>query len=143
MAHALQCLQDGRACCPVVPKQLVICRSCGFTGAVTLLLFQLVVALDWYGMVCNFRSMKLVPTSTRTWWWCVSMYGARFAVFARPARVLSSPSQATGNLSFLEVSATPSRCCFKSLFMCTGTGWIEIPTEWKPCKRVRARTCVS
>ena len=31
------------------------------------------------------------------------MYGARFAVFARPARVLPSPSQATRNLSFLEV----------------------------------------
>ena len=44
MAHGLQCLRDGRACCPVVPKQLVICRSCGFTGAVTLL-FQLVVSL--------------------------------------------------------------------------------------------------
>ena len=26
MAHGLQCLRDGRACCPVVPKQLVICR---------------------------------------------------------------------------------------------------------------------
>ena len=30
-----------------------------------------------------------------------------------------------------------------SLFMCTGTGWFEILTEWKPCKRVRARTYVS
>ena len=67
------------------------------------------------------------------------MLGARFAVFVRPARVLPSPSQATRNLSFLEVSAAPSRCCFKSLFMCTGTGCIEILTEWKPCKRVRAR----
>ena len=31
------------------------------------------------------------------------MFGARFAVFVRPARVLLSPSQATRNLSFLEV----------------------------------------
>ena len=41
------------------------------------------------------------------------MYGARFAVFARPARVLPSPSQATRNLSFLEVSAAPSRWLFQ------------------------------
>ena len=45
------------------------------------------------------------------------MIGARFAVFARPARVLPSPSQATRNLSFLEVSpaadhvVVSSRCC--------------------------------
>ena len=32
------------------------------------------------------------------------MVGARFAVFVRRARVLPSPSQATRNLSFLEVS---------------------------------------
>ena len=32
------------------------------------------------------------------------MLGARFAVFARRARVLPIPSQATRNLSFLEVS---------------------------------------
>ena len=31
------------------------------------------------------------------------MVGARFAVFVRRARVLPSPSQATRNLSFLEV----------------------------------------
>ena len=30
MAHALQCLYDGRACCPVLPKQLVICRFLWF-----------------------------------------------------------------------------------------------------------------
>ena len=28
-----------------------------------------------------------------------------------------------------------SRC-----FMCTGTGCIEIPTEWNLCKRARARS---
>ena len=66
MAHALQCLCDGRACCPVLPKQLVICR-------------------------------------------------------------------------FLRCHRRRSRCCFKSLLHWTGTGWCEFPTEWKPCKRVRAR----
>ena len=50
LAHALQCLCDGRACCPPRALQLVICRSGGFTGTVTLL-FQLVVSLGWYGLV--------------------------------------------------------------------------------------------
>ena len=68
------------------------------------------------------------------------MFGARFAMFARPARVLPSPSQATRNLWFLEVSPAPSRCCFKSLSMWTGTGWIEFPTEWILHKRARARS---
>ena len=48
------------------------------------------------------------------------MFGARFAVFARRARVLPSPSQATRNLSFLEVSPAPitgvvSTGCFTGL----------------------------
>ena len=30
MAHGLQCLCDGRACCPVLLKQLVICRFLRF-----------------------------------------------------------------------------------------------------------------
>jgi hypothetical protein len=45
LAHALQCLCDGCACCPARAMQLVICRSGGFTGTVTLL-FQLVVSLE-------------------------------------------------------------------------------------------------
>ena len=44
-AHGLQCLCDGRACCSPRALQLVICRSRGFTGTVTLL-FQLVVHLE-------------------------------------------------------------------------------------------------
>ena len=67
MAHGLQCLRDGRACCPSLPKQLVICR-------------------------------------------------------------------------FLRFQRRPSRCCFKSLLHWTGPGWIEFPTEWNLCKRVRARS---
>ena len=48
------------------------------------------------------------------------MYGARFAVFSRRARVLPSPSQATRNLSFLEVftgarHVVVSSCCFTGL----------------------------
>ena len=50
MAHALQSLCDGRAGCPARALQLVICRSGGFTGTVTLS-FQLVVSLDWYVLV--------------------------------------------------------------------------------------------
>ena len=36
-----------------------------------------------------------------TWRWCMSMFGARFAVFVRRARVLPGPCPATRNLSFL------------------------------------------
>ena len=32
MAHGLQCLRDRRACCPSLPKQLVICRFLRFHG---------------------------------------------------------------------------------------------------------------
>ena len=45
LAHNLQCLCGGRACLLALALQLVICRSGGFTGAVTLL-FQLVVSLE-------------------------------------------------------------------------------------------------
>ena len=100
MAHGLQCLCDERACCPARALQLVICRSGGFTGTVTLL-FQLVVSLDWYGLVRKFHKMEIVQTCTATWRWCMSMFGARFAVFVRRARVLPSPCPATRNLSFL------------------------------------------
>ena len=41
------------------------------------------------------------------------MVGARFAVFARRARVLPIPSQATRNLSFLEVSPAPVTLLFQ------------------------------
>ena len=39
-----------RACCPDLLKQLVICRFLRLPAPVTLV-FQLVVSLDWYGMV--------------------------------------------------------------------------------------------
>ena len=65
------------------------------------LLFQLVVSLDWYGLVRKFHMMEIVQTGTATWRWCMGMFGARFAVFVRRARVLLSPLYATRNLSFL------------------------------------------
>jgi hypothetical protein len=40
-------LCDGRACCPARALQLVICRSGGFTGTVTLL-FQIGILVDWF-----------------------------------------------------------------------------------------------
>ena len=45
--------------------------------------------------------MEIVQTCTSTRWWCMSMFGARFAVFVRRARVLPGPCHATRNLSFL------------------------------------------
>ena len=45
--------------------------------------------------------MEIVQTGTSTWRWCVGMFGARFAVFVRGARVLPTPVYATRNLSFL------------------------------------------
>ena len=63
------------------------------------LLFQLVVSLDWYGLVRKFHKMEIVQTSTDTWPWRMRMFGARFAVFVRPIRVLPGPCPATRNLS--------------------------------------------
>ena len=51
LAHALQCLYDGRACCPVLPKQLVICRSCGVQRRPSRWCFNLLFQWDWYGLV--------------------------------------------------------------------------------------------
>ena len=69
----------------------------------------------------------------------MSMFGARFAVFVRRARVLPGPCHATRNLSFVEVSPAPSPCCFNSLFQWDGTGWCENSTRWKSCKHVQPR----
>ena len=67
------------------------------------------------------------------------MFGARFAVFVRRARVLPTPVYATRNLLVLEVSPAPAPCCFNSLFQWNGTGRCENSTRWKSRKRVRAR----
>ena len=72
-----------------------------------------------------FHSMQTVPTGVPTCTWCMGMIGARFAVFARRVRVLPSPSQATRNLSFLEVSTGTVTCCFNSYFTGLVPGWYE------------------
>jgi hypothetical protein len=71
LAHALQCLCDGRACCPARAMQLVICRSGGFTGTVTL--FQVVVSLEWYGLVRKFHKMEIAQMGTNAWRWCITV----------------------------------------------------------------------
>ena len=45
--------------------------------------------------------MEIVQTGTGQRPWCMGMFGARFAVFVRRARVLPDPCPATRNLSFL------------------------------------------
>ena len=50
-AHAQQCLCDGRACCPALPKQLVICRSWRFHRRPSPVLFPVVVSPDWQVLV--------------------------------------------------------------------------------------------
>jgi hypothetical protein len=53
--------------------------------------------------------MEIAQTCTGTCMWCMGMFGARFAVFVRRARVLPSPCPATRNLSILEVSPASSQ----------------------------------
>ena len=77
-------------------------------------------SLGWYGLVRKFHKMEIAQTCTGTWQWCISMFGARFAVFVRRARVLPSP-------------------CFNLLFHWPGMGWCENSTRWKSHKRVQAR----
>jgi hypothetical protein len=56
---------------------------------------------------------------TDTWPWCMGMFGARFAVFVRRARVLPGPCHATRNLSFLRLFGhrhpVVSTCCFTGM----------------------------
>jgi hypothetical protein len=45
--------------------------------------------------------MEIAQTGTITWPWCMGMFGARFAVFVRRARVLPTPCPATRNFTEL------------------------------------------
>ena len=75
--------------------------------------FKLLFHLEWYGLVWKFHKIESVQTDTGTCIWCMTMFGARFAVFVRRARVLPSPLYATRNLSFLRVHRHPvvsTRC---------------------------------
>ena len=47
--------------------------------------------------------MEIAQTGTNTWWRRMGMFGARFAVFVRRARVLPGPCPATRNLCVIEV----------------------------------------
>jgi len=96
------------------------------------LLFQLVVQLDRQRLVWKSHSMEIVQTCTSTWSRCTRVFGARFAVFVRWARVLPCPN-------FRSWGFTAITCCFNLLFNWTGTGWFEISTGWRPCKRVCLR----
>jgi hypothetical protein len=62
-----------------------------------------------------------------TWPWCMGMFGARFAVFVRRARVLPGPCPATRNLSQLRVS--PAHSCFKLLFTGLVRVGLKIPQD--------------
>jgi hypothetical protein len=63
--------------------------------------------------------MEIVQTCTDACMWCMGMFGARFAVFVRRARVLPVPCRATRNLSFLRFHrhrhTVVSSCCFTGL----------------------------
>ena len=67
------------------------------------------------------------------------MFGARFAVFVRRARVLPNPCPATRNLSFLRFHRHRQTVVSTRNFYWDGTGWCENSTRWKSCKRARAR----
>ena len=109
------------------------CTTCSSTGSTSLY-----DSKNWSVFVSTYAAMHAIQPLEQ-WPWCMSMVGARFAVFVRRARVLPGPCPATRNLSFLRCSPTPSPCCFHLLFHWTGTGWCENSTRWKSCKRVRAR----
>jgi hypothetical protein len=59
--------------------------------------FNWLFHLNWYGLVRKFHKMEIVQTGTNMWRWCVSMFGARFAVFVRRARGMPSSFAATRN----------------------------------------------
>ena len=74
--------------------------------------------------------MEILQTGTDTWPWCVSIFGARFAVFVRRARVLPTPCPATRNLCVLEVF-TGAVTLLLQLVIFTGMarGGVKIPQD--------------
>ena len=83
--------------------------------------------------------MEIVQSGIDMWPWCMSMIGARFAVFVRRARVLPGPCPATRNLSFLRFHRRRHTVVSTHNFHWDGTGWCENSTRWKSCKPVQAR----
>jgi len=133
--HSLQCLCDQHTCFPVLPKQLVICCFLRFQQCCHIVvsthcscvLVQVELKFSLNGNCANVYT-HVVVTCEHVWCTVCSL--------CTNSTVLPSPSQATHNLLFLEVSAVPSCCCFKLLFVWTGMGWIEYPTEWNLYKCV-------
>ena len=114
-------MRDRRACCSVLSTSQAT-RNLSFlevSAAPSRCCFKSLFMCTGTGCIEILTEWELVQTCTRTWWWCVSMFGARFAVFARRARVLPSRSQATRNLSFLVVSPAPITLLFQ-VGWCTG-----------------------
>ena len=60
--------------------------------------------------------MEIVQTGTSTWPWCMSMFGARFAVFVRRARMLPGPCPATRNLRSVGVHRRRTLFQYNTLF---------------------------
>ena len=69
----------------------------------------------------------------------MSMFGARFAVFVRRARVLPTPCPATRNLSFWRFHRHRHPVVSTGCFTGIGTGWCENSTRWKSHKHVQTR----
>ena len=85
------------------------------------------------------HALGIRQTCTVTWRWCMGMFGARFAVFVRRARVLPTPCHATRNLSFWRFHRHRHPVVSTRCFTGTGTGWCENSTRWKSYKLVQAR----
>ena len=76
--------------------------------------------------------MEIVQTGTGTWPWCTSIFGARFAVFVRRARVLLTPVYATRNLSFLRFHRHRHPVVATRNFYWDSMGWcVKIPQDGK------------
>ena len=80
--------------------KITFASSTFFQFSVNSYLVSCSLAWYWYGLVLKFHKMEIVHTWTATWRWRMGMFGARFAVFVRRARVLPGPCPATRNLSF-------------------------------------------
>ena len=128
LAHGLQCLRDRRACCPVLPKQLVICRFLRFqrrrhVGCFNLLLHWTGTA--WFEIPTEWKTCKLVRARAY----------ASCACLAHSLQCLRDGRACCPSLlkklvicRVLEVSPAPSRCRFNSLLHWTGRCWFEFPT---------------
>ena len=143
MPHGLQCLCVRGACCPSLPKQLVIFSFFeGFDRHRNLLL-QLDVHWNvpgWFECSTESKPCKQVCARTSVSWACMP-HGLQ----CLRVRGACCPSLLKENviLSFFEVSTVTVICCYNS--MCTGTYRVgmNVPLTNKPCKQVCARTPVS